>query len=438
MSLRAPVGDRVPAPPSTGVGRASPRGFVLLLLAVAAAGLVLRVVYVFAVAPKHLGADAVWYDLVSGPLAKGQGYLDPAAYYQRGVRVATANFPPLWPLVLAGAHKLGIEGQRSLEFVGSVIGSVTIVLAGLIGRRVAGATTGIVAAVLVAASPLLVAADGSLMAESLAIALVTAAVLTAYATIASPAWYRFVILGVLVGAATLARSDGIAVGGAVAAVALWRAPLGPARTAKMALVAVAAFAIVLAPWVVRNATTFDEPVLLSNNSGSLIAGANCDTTYHGDLLGTWDPACAASDAGSADPADTGPLVRRGARYALDHVTRLPLVGVVRIARAWGVWDPGAQAALESVETRSEGWQVAGWAYASVVVLLGVAGLALLVRRRVTVSPLVATVVAVTAVVLVSWGNQRFRLAAEPSVAVLAAAAVAHLVGSRPRGPEPVT
>jgi hypothetical protein len=200
---------------------------------------------------------------------------------------------------------------------------------------------------------------------------------------------------------------------------------------QLAAVCGAAFVVVLAPWVVRNAVTFDEPVLLSNNSGTLVAGANCDATYHGELLGAWDPGC--TDKGvtsNADPSDTQPLLRRGVRYAADHVTRLPLVGAARILRAWGVWDPSEQARLEAVESRTEGWQLVGWAYGLAVAIAGIVGLVVLVRRRVTVSPLVATIVGVTIVVLLSWGNQRFRLAAEPSVAVLAAAALVKLAGAR--------
>jgi hypothetical protein len=51
----------------------------------------------------------------------------------------------------------------------------------VLGRRIAGAKVGLGAAALVAASPFLVAADGSLMAEALFVLLITAAVLLAYA-----------------------------------------------------------------------------------------------------------------------------------------------------------------------------------------------------------------------------------------------------------------
>ncbi len=52
-------------------------------------------------------------------------------------------------------------------------------------------------------------------------------------------------------------------------------------------VAALAFVVVLTPWTVRNWMVFDQPVLISTNSGSAVAGANCAETYYGDQLGGW-------------------------------------------------------------------------------------------------------------------------------------------------------
>ena len=65
----------------------------------------------------------------------------------------------------------------------------------------------------------------------------------------------------------------------------------------------------------------------------------------------------------------------------------------------------------------------GWAYDLLVLAIAVPGTVILVRRRSTIAPLVAVVVAVIVTAALSYGSQRFRLAAEPAVAVAAAAAV---------------
>ena len=100
-----------------------------------------------------------------------------------------------------------------------------------------------------------------------------------------------------------------------------------------------------------------------------------------------------------------------------------MVVVARELRVWGLWAPVPQARLESIESRDLTWQLVGWAYDLLVLAIAVPGTVILVRRRSTITPLVAVVVAVIVTAALSYGSQRFRLAAEPAVAVAAAAAV---------------
>jgi hypothetical protein len=67
-----------------------------------------------------------------------------------------------------------------------------------------------------------------------------------------------------------------------------------------------------------------------------------------------------------------------------------------------------------------------------MVIVAVPGAVLLARRRrggVSFAPLVAVVGAVVVTAAVSYGNHRFRLAADPVVAICAAMAVVSVVGS---------
>src|SRR4029079_2245739 len=99
------------------------------------------------------------------------------------------------------------------------------------------------------------------------------------------------------------------------------------RTRRLALSAacVAACAVVLAPWLVRNLTTFDDPVLFSTNGDAVLAVANCPLTYYNhDLLGYWS-LC----AGDTTPAATPRSTTRGAGGADESVvtSRLRTVGL---------------------------------------------------------------------------------------------------------------
>ena len=102
----------------------------------------------------------------------------PTRYYGLGHTVATLRIPPsMWPIVLALANKAGAHTQTAYQIVGAAIGSITVALAGLLGRRVAGPSIGLVAAVIVACCPMLIVADGSIMSDTLYVAFVTAALL---------------------------------------------------------------------------------------------------------------------------------------------------------------------------------------------------------------------------------------------------------------------
>ena len=64
-----------------------------------------------------------------------------------------------------------------------------------------------------------------------------------------------------------------------------------------------------------------------------------------------------------------------------------------------------------------------WAVVVFSVVFVAIGIALLVRRRVAVWPLLSAAVAVTITTMLTYGQQRFRVAAEPALLVSAAVAI---------------
>ena len=185
------------------------------------------------------------------------------------------------------------------------------------------------------------------------------------------------------------------------------------------------FVVVLVPWAGSRSSQMGRTVVVSNNSGSMLAGANCPSTFSRRLLGAWDFGCTVEPAaGGRSELDVASSSRRaGIDYARDHITRLPVVASARVLRVWGLWSPVDATRLEAIESRNETWQYLGWAFDLVMLIVAVPGTVLLVRRRADLAPMVAVVAAVVVTAVLSYGSQRFRLAAEPIVAVAAATAL---------------
>ena len=262
------------------------------------------------------------------------------------------------------------------------------------------------------------------MSDSLFVMLITAAVLLAYAASGNPTPTRWLALGTVMGIAALARSDALVLGPLLIGAVAWRVRAASwARRIAFGLLAIAAMVVVLVPWTVRNFNAFDDTVVVSNNSGSLLEGANCSATYAGKELGRWDLDCLrfVGQPGLSEAESARKARDHGIRYARDHLGRLPLVASVRALRVWGLYDPIRQSRADAVESRHEGWQVLGWAYSVALLPFAVAGGLLLRRRGQDLAPMLAVIFGVTLLAVLSWGNQRFGLPAEPVVLVLAVA-----------------
>jgi hypothetical protein len=206
--------------------------------------------------------------------------------------------------------------------------------------------------------------------------------------------------------------------------------------------------LVVVPWTVRNAVRLDAFVPVSNNVATAIDGANCDIVYSGDQIGLWREtfstlgpeartraqaeACFAGfdiEDPDFDEAEASSNLREeGLDYARAHTGRLPVVAAARWLRTWGLMRPGQQIEFETLEGRPKSWLTLGtWMY-WVLLPLAVAGAVLVVRRRtVRLWPLLSTVVLVSVTTIVTYGQQRFRVAAEPAIVVLAAVTIVAVV-----------
>jgi 4-amino-4-deoxy-L-arabinose transferase-like glycosyltransferase len=402
------------------------------LALILAGALVIRVLYTLLVAQDiPVIGDALTYHLLGENIADGKGFeraphpqLAPFEGWKPGV--PTAEHPPLFPLLIGLFTKLGATGYLAQKLLLCVVGTATVGFVGLAGREAAGATAGLVAAALAAAYPFLWVVDGSLMSETLYGALLAATLWLALRFARRPSLGLAAGLGALVALAALTRGEALLLAPlllvplAVRAGAAWRSRL------TLAAVALGAFALVLAPWTIRNLTVFEEPVLISTNGNAVFVGSNCDPVYYGDFIGLWNFNCY-GDAPRGDESESAVAYReRGFDYARDHAGRLPLVMGARFLRVWDLYRPLQQAAYESLEGRSETASRIGLAFYYPLLLLAAAGAVILRRRRAPLWPLLAFPVMVTITAVVIYGVTRFRFAAEPALCVLAAVALASI------------
>ena len=388
------------------------RGFARRLAAIAAGGLAVRLIYTLALTPHLRGlGDATYYHELAQRLGDGHGFVEPT------FGTPTALHPPLFPLLLALPAWLGIDSYEAQRVIVCLIGTATIVTAGVLARHVAGARAGLIAAGLAALSPVLVSADSAVMSETLLGLLVALCALAAYRLRERPSAARAALLGALIGLAALTRGE-----------ALLLVPLLlPWRSLKLAAVVVAACVVVLAPWTIRNFSVFEEPVLLSTNEGGLVAGANCPSTYRGRDIGSWDLRCVPQGSGEDESQQAARGRRAGLDYAGDHAGRVPLVLLARLGRTFEAFQPVRQA--QHAEGRAQGLEVAGAVWWWLLLPLSVYGLVLLRRRGVPLTPLLAPFALAVAATLVGYGVPRFRHPADVAAVVLAAVAIGSSLAS---------
>jgi 4-amino-4-deoxy-L-arabinose transferase-like glycosyltransferase len=341
--------------------------------------------------------------------------------------MATAEFPPMHIIMVAAADLLGLHGTQDQKLLFACIGTVTVVLVALLGRAVTRSErVGVLAGLMAAVYPMLWLPDGALMGETTYGVFLVGGLLAAVAFVRDPRPRTAALTGALLGLAALSRGEAIGLLVLLVAPLAWRGAPSWRGRAALAGAAFAAFALVLAPWEARLLTTFDRPVLISNNSSGVWIGANCHDTYYGDLIGSWKFQCYGTDRPPGDESVRfAEYRRRGVDYLTDHAGRVPVVVAARLGRVLDVYRPWDQGAfLASAEGRNVRAQRLGLLAYWLLVPFAVAGAVLLRRRREpALLVLLAPVALVLLVAATTYGSTRFRFAAEPGLVVLGAVAV---------------
>ncbi len=372
--------------------------------------------------------------------------MHPYQFLLFGVRMPGADHPPGFMTVLAGFSWLGLRTFFQHQVISCLLGTVGVAAMGLAGRRIAGERVGLIVAAMAAFSPNLFYFDAMVVSETMVVATTAIILIASYRWWDRPTTGNALTFGLVIGVASLVRSEAILLGPLIAVPLVWwrrrtpgaaDAPGAPrVRWVPQLAAAGVAAAIVIAPWVGYNMARFEEPTTLSAQFDQTLGTANCEEVYQGDRVGYWSLACIQATEHLVPEGDAS-VQGKGFReiaieYARDNGDRVPYVVAGRVGRTFGLYQPQEQILLDtSVETKEPVLGQIGLLAWYAIAVGGAFGLLGLRRAGRPIFPLVAVVGSVVVIVAVIYGNTRFRLPAELALMFPAAVSLdAALSGAR--------
>lgn len=257
----------------TALGRLRSDRALAAVAGAAAVGTLLRAVWVAVAARDPQGLfDPARYAGYADGIAHGRGMVEPLTGQ------ATAYFPPGYPWFLGAIDTVLVHTPLPDDLplvaglVQALLGGLSVALLGLLGRRLLSPAAGVVAAGGMAVYPNLVLHTGTLLSETLAIALLLGLLVALVPPVAADPWpaglegRRLVAAGALLGGLLLVRPVS---GGVVLALAasLLLARVGWRSLVRTLGVVVGVAALCVLPWTARNLVRMDAFVPLSTNTG---------------------------------------------------------------------------------------------------------------------------------------------------------------------------
>jgi hypothetical protein len=371
----------------------------------------------------------------------------------------TVSRAPLWPWIMAAIYAIFGQNDLYARLFYCLLGSGTCVIVYWFARDLFGRRTGLLAGLMAAVYVGLFLYDGWLYTESLYTFLATAATYALYRLqtagpvrpAADPAatltpWQRIqrtfarhrweLLCGLLIGAATLTRPNGLALLGVVAvwaAVVVWtrRWPWRQALSS-FALITLLALALV-APWTARNYAVTGTFIPVETGMGEVLLGSYNDAVAFGpwDIRGLWRPPPGALNHDNIvyTPAMDRQDTARALSWMLAHPGGVLSLWAWHFEHMWSPYSYMAGLPIQEYPDRFSANVVWALIFAETIPVFLLAALGLYATRRhwrLALLPvyLVLGVTVIENVLL--YSTMRFRAPIEPLLVLLAAAGLAAL------------
>jgi len=223
--------------------------------------------------PPHPGSDQDEYDCYAWNLAQGRGFRGPSPNFGRDN--LTAYRVPGTSLVWASLYKFLGHRYDAVRVLHCIVGSLTILLVYVIGKRCFSHRVGLLAAAIYAVWPTALFYSTELLSEPLAIFWFSAFIASALRFAEKPSWWEAVATGLFLGFSILTRAGFVLMIPLVVFWIGWTFWCKPAALTKAALIPVCAL-LTLLPWGIRNYRLFHAVVPLANEGGDTLLGGNND------------------------------------------------------------------------------------------------------------------------------------------------------------------
>ena len=276
--------------PSTSGSHTGAMRFALIVILLF--GLVLRLGLAFVhglSATPQLNGDEDECDTYAWNLAQGQGYrgMSPDIPDRNHL---TAWRPPGASLLMAGIFATVGHRYDAVRIVHCILGTCSIWMTFLIGRRTFNATVGLIGATIYALYPLAVLQSTELLSEPLGVFLFLVFINGVLAFSQRPTWYRALFAGLVLGVGLLTRANYVMMIPLTVVWLVWQYRTNWRVVLKGVAIVAVALAI-LAPWTIRNYRVFGAFVPFSTGGGSVLLQGNnsvvvSDPKYYG--YNVWD------------------------------------------------------------------------------------------------------------------------------------------------------
>lgn len=221
--------------------------------------------------------DSVFYHGFARSLASGDGYLNPLSGQP------SANWPPGYSALLSVFYVVFGSEIAVAKAVNVALAVATVLLTYALAARLFDRRAGLIAALAMTLVPSHIYFSTMTMAENLFVPLLALVVLVlaVWGLDRKPTPLRSIGLGAAIAAAGLTRTEGIWL--LLPGLVVWCiASPGWASRARHCALVIAAVALVLTPWTVRNAVEFDKFIPLRDaGTGTFAIGLHPDYDYYG-------------------------------------------------------------------------------------------------------------------------------------------------------------